>query len=872
MGIKLLQNNFTTGAISPQVRARVDLAKYEGACQVIKNAIVMAQGGVTKRPGTELVHEEEDGILIPFTYSQQETYAILFMNHKVRFFTNGGVVADGDVPYEIESVYALEDLPELKFAQSNDILFLAHRKYPPMKLMRFGHTNWRFEKMDFIPSIKPPDNLTAAKTGFNDPTGTYLATKTEYKVASVDADGMESIPCDAVSVNTLSTWPQKSRITLTWDAANGAVRYEVYKNVHGWFEWAGSTKETKFIDDNIEPDGSVSPKEYRDPFNAPTKPTFYPVEAVDPAIDEYYEVRVSAVNYGGAESVASPIQNVKVEGRLVIPTSTGDAFYKVYFKSPEGADPNSRFYKADWEYTLIAKDGGDTGFRAVNKDHTNVIAGIYRRETSEDSKNRYSWIRVVPYITPNPPVRLKSATLKLTPDTTLYEYQGSTATWTKKSKYRAKEGVCMFFEFPTESMYGVPIDEEDTVGYYPGAVGIYQQRLMFGGTYLNPQTVWLSEIGAFDSMAVSQPLRDDSAITATVDTRQRNEVRHFIALSEAFILTDVTEFRMTGKDNTITPGNIGFRPQSYWGSSQVPPIVVGNTILMIDASGRTVRDVHYNLQEDGYSGDNRTILAEHLFPVPIRDWAFQQNPFSTVYVVREDGKLLTFTYIREQEVWAWAEHESNGGSYRSVCCVHEGGKDRVYFLVERDGHFFVERQMLREWNDPSTDSWFVDCGLTYAFKEPVVHVPDLDHLEGKVVTGVADGSLVTPRTVVNGSIELDHEAKHVTIGLGYGMEVITVDPDVKGQDGTRFGSRKTLGPVIFEFLETASLSAGTDSNHMEVLKVPTVEQYSRPIVLFSGKIRSSIPGYARDEASLRFTSNDPFPATVLAVRTEVNVE
>jgi hypothetical protein len=181
--------------------------------------------------------------------------------------------------------------------------------------------------------------------------------------------------------------------------------------------------------------------------------------------------------------------------------------------------------------------------------------------------------------------------------------------------------------------------------------------------------------------------------------------------------------------------------------------------------------------------------------------------------------------------------------------------------------------MLREWNAPSEDSWFVDCGLTTTENSPITTVTGLDHLEGKTVCGVADGSIVTARTVQNGSVTLDHEAKHITLGLGYGMEVITVDPDVKGQDGTRFGSRKTLGPVTFEFLETASLSAGANSEHMEILKLPvSIGKYSEPIELFSGKIRSSIPGYARDEASLRFTSDDPFPATVLAVRTEVNVE
>jgi hypothetical protein len=196
----------------------------------------------------------------------------------------------------------------------------------------------------------------------------------------------------------------------------------------------------------------------------------------------------------------------------------------------------------------------------------------------------------------------------------------------------------------------------------------------------------------------------------------------------------------------------------------------------------------------------------------------------------------------------------------------------VYFLVKRGDHYFVERQMLREWNAPSEDSWFVDCGLSTTETTPVFHITGLDHLEGEYVTGVADGSYVSPRQVVNGGVNLDHDAKHITLGLGYQMEVITVDPDIKGQDGTRFGSRKTLGPVTFEFLETAGMSVGPDSNHMELLKVPVVKTYSDPIVLFTGKLRSSIPGYARDEASLRFTSNDPFPATVLAVRTEVNVE
>ena len=98
MGIKILQNNFTTGVISPQVQARVDLAKYEGACKKIKNAIVMPQGGVTKRFGTRYVATSSngDGILVPFVYSRSQSYALLFTECKIEFFSNGVQLMDGN--------------------------------------------------------------------------------------------------------------------------------------------------------------------------------------------------------------------------------------------------------------------------------------------------------------------------------------------------------------------------------------------------------------------------------------------------------------------------------------------------------------------------------------------------------------------------------------------------------------------------------------------------------------------------------------------------------------------------------------------------------------------------------------------------------
>lgn len=859
---KTFQNNFTTGEISPQVQARVDIGKYEGACRKILNGIVMAQGGVTKRPGTRFVAVAHgDGILFPFVYSQTQTYALLFTNKKVMFFTQGGVVttsAESNTPYEISSPYALADLPLLKFAQSADVMYLVHPKYKPRRLCRYDHTDWKFEDVSFMPGIEAPANVDANATKMNDSTGTYLETTTEYKVAAVSMDGEESLPSDAVAVKTLSTWPQGARVNIFWDPVPGAVRYEVYKNAHGWFEWIGSTEEASFLDDNIEPDGSVCPKEYRDPFHAPSKPT---VSITGPTL---YQVRVSSVNSAGAESVASAV----LSGSTVTITPVKNAeLYYVYTRTSD---------TDNWKYRILASDSFVDTIK-VNDGSGSTVVATYRKTGEVLNGGMYQWTLIKNYSGSHPSV-LYTKTGEPTTATPLYSGTWDSKGVLTKSTIRNEEIVSVrttAFQLvipgstvPTQP--GVPLDAADS---FPGAVGIFQQRLMFGRTNRSPQTVWMSETGSFHSMAVSRPLRDDSAITVTVDSRQMNEIKHFVALNDCFVLTNAAEFRMTEKDGAITPGSIGFRPQSFWGVSDVPPITVGTTILMLDGTGRTVRDVHYNLQEDGYSGDDRSILATHLMRKPIIDWAYQQNPYSTVYAINEDGKLLTFTYMREQEVWAWAQHESSGDKFRSVCCVRENGKDRVYFLVNRGNAYYVEEQVIWEFGDNPMDACYVDCSISGTTGSAIGNttIAGLGHLEGRVVSALVDGTVVTGCTVSGGEITIPAPAEtKITVGLPYTMEVETVDPSINGQDGTRYGSRKTVGPVLIDMLETGDIQVGTDVNHLEEMKVPI--EWGPPTKLYSGTLRTPVPGFARDGASIVIRSNTPLPATVLAVKAEVSIE
>lgn len=60
------------------------------------------------------------------------------------------------VEYEIPNPYLEEDIFDINFAQSNDVVTLTHNNYPPAELRRLGPTHWTYTEIDFEPPIATP--------------------------------------------------------------------------------------------------------------------------------------------------------------------------------------------------------------------------------------------------------------------------------------------------------------------------------------------------------------------------------------------------------------------------------------------------------------------------------------------------------------------------------------------------------------------------------------------------------------------------------------------------------------------------------------------------------------------------------------------
>ena len=61
-------------------------------------------------------------------------------------YVSGGIA---NRVYTLTTTYETADLPEIKFAQSADVMYICHPDFPVRKLSRTGHTNWTITNVDF---------------------------------------------------------------------------------------------------------------------------------------------------------------------------------------------------------------------------------------------------------------------------------------------------------------------------------------------------------------------------------------------------------------------------------------------------------------------------------------------------------------------------------------------------------------------------------------------------------------------------------------------------------------------------------------------------------------------------------------------------
>lgn len=263
-----------------------------------------------------------------------------------------------------------------------------------------------------------------------------------------------------------------------------------------------------------------------------------------------------------------------------------------------------------------------------------------------------------------------------------------------------------------------------STGLDPGAVGIFQQRLLHASTSNKPTSLIASRPNAPDDFRKSNPSIDNDAWEFDLFDRQVSRIFWMYSLPGGLLLgTNSQVIQITGGSASVnnpvavTASNAVTVPQSQFGAADVEPVVIDHNILYVRTEG-SVNELTYNFYANVYAGKDITVLSNHFFnETRVVDWAYADDPNKVIWMILDNGNLLSLTYMKDQEIVGWARHDTANGLVESITTIQEGETNAVYFSIQRGGLRWIERQAQQQLFQ-SSDAWQLDGALSIASYYP----------------------------------------------------------------------------------------------------------------------------------------------------------
>lgn len=950
-----IQASFNAGEWSPALFARVDIQKYRSAAALLQNFFVDYRGGASTRPGTQYIIQALSSStacrLIPFQAAYNVGYILVFTDTQLRFIFQGspvlenpfaitaatqadpcvitapghdfspgdwvfvsdvvgmtqlngryfivgglsgpsglelvtlppsvGVDSTGYSPYisgglvqriyTIASPYAASELALLKYTQATTEMVLCHPNHAPQLLELISAIDWVISPISFgstaaTPTIVSIESTLPSVDAFTTPP-TAGQSHYSYVVTSIDAAGQESLASSPANIGPqvdIRTYGGSN--SLTWTAEPSAVAYNVYEADQSYFGaqpagvyygFVGTSFGTSFIDSNVTPDFTAGPPVAQNPFVGAG------LGAITVTAAGTY-TSVPAVAFSGGSPVvpASAFAVLSIQGT---PTVTA------------GGTGYALGDTINFGNSIVVVVTGESG---------GTITSIAVRSPGSITSGSV----------PSSPIAQVTTTGVGTGATITPASWGvsQVIVQTQGNGYASAPSVVFTPSGATATAALSPTGNGN-----PTVPSYFQQRLVLAGTLSAPSTFWMSQPGSPFNFNIHNPVAADDSISGTLVANTLSTIKSIVSVPAGMLIfTDKAAWVVTGGfvsqgiAGAVTPTTIVAGAQSFIGANDIPPIVANYDILFVESNGAKVRDLAYNIYFNVFTGTDISITASHLFyGFELLEWTWAEEPFYEVWAVRNDGTMLTLTFLKEQEFVGWS-HQVTQGAFTSVASITEpsslaGVINAVYTVVEREVNGaslkYIERVAERVFPNGLTDAWCMDSGLQYT-GGATLSFQGAEHLSGLSVTGLATDdtgavTVITPFTMpFNGEFTLPTPPSpatgyvQVTIGLPFTCQLQTMPLDL-GEPSVQ-GKVKKIPYVDIRVNQTLGLSIGSDFSHQVSMKDLIQGNVSSMLTgqavqvvegLYTGDARTFIDPTYTVPGQYCIEQSQPLPATVLGV-------
>ena len=923
MNIYLIQPSFAAGEISPYVANRVDLDKYKSALLTAQNLVIRPFGGCYRRQGSEFIgqvkYDDRPTALVAFNAGIDDAYLLEVGYRYIRIWEDGKYT-------ETELSTPYDNVDNLQFTQSADTMFICSGNYPIQCLQRtaMGWAFKEYEITE--PYYDSATQAANKETSFVAPgtytftpqvTGKYTVeiigaggggagTGVQHYSYTYGGDGQEGQGTIELQGGNGESGEKK----ITIDTLTAGQTYSVTVGAGG----KGGKSQYSRRGDAHPTDGTGGGKSSFN--NTEAKGGGGGIASKPNGKNQRIEGKDGISHQGGAKGGAAGIckdiqrnpsqitdgkdgQNGYVRitfsgnnelkpsatsGNDVTITATKDTFtpgmVNSHIKLTQQAENQSE--RIEIQASSITEE---TKSIRVGKAWKITTHGTWKgKVTVYHSDDNKTWQEYRSYKSNNDQNFTESGTVttptwmkavavtdadngsgKLTVDFSRnpYSNDGTAKITEVVSPTEVKASVITDFANTDKTQVYALSSWNDDNGY-PKMACFFQDRLVLAATKKEPYSIWMSRTGDYPNFGIEKVdggVTDDSAIKADLITRNGFEILHLVPAKDLVILTTGNEWIIEGA-NVITPAKINPRPQTMRGSNACPPQHIGNRIVHVQRSGKTVRDLGYQYDADNYNGDDLTLLATHLTEGhKLVSSAYIQEPNSTLYYVRDDGVLLSLAFIKEQNVFAWSHHTTDG-KYKKVTSIPNGASDVLYVTVERDGKTYIER-----FNPDIEAAVYMDSYVTGSGSNI-----EAVHLAGKTVQVLADGTRMQDAVVPeNGLVAFGQSFSDITIGLAYETRVEQPGPDIGLKEGTMQARISKINTVVLRVEKSYGGHIGYTFKDKDMDEL----RYEDYETLETGDIVQQMPVAnigSNTKNHICIKHDEPFPFELNAIIREVSID
>lgn len=429
---------------------------------------------------------------------------------------------------------------------------------------------------------------------------------------------------------------------------------------------------------------------------------------------------------------------------------------------------------------------------------------------------------------------------------------------------------------------------------YPTTATFFEQRLYAANTTEQPQTFWASQTDDFENQKPDNDadvVEADDAFDRTLSADSVDAIYWFSAGEDRLSIgTSGGEWVPRATGDALTALDINVRRQTKHGSAKVQPVRIGSVVLFVQRAKRKIREFGFSFQNDNYTAPDMSRLASHIMRGGVVELDFAEEPESIVWIVRNDGQLLSMTYRRDEEVVGWGRHKLGGvfgtgnavvesvtvipGTNGSGQVQDSSARDEVWMIVKRTINGATKRyvefmEQAFETGDAQEDAYYVDSMVTYDGASATT-LSGYDHLEGQTAKILANGAIHPSKTVSSGQIVLDSAKTVVQAGLAYTHTLKTLKVKSGNPAGTPIGKKKRIYGLTFVLLNSHTIKYGPDANNLTERDFRLVsDSMDAAAPLFTGEKFVEFPGSWTEDARIVIQSSDPVPFTLLAMAPEI---